>query len=146
MATYTSPVVAGNQPLASIAGLANNAKVARAVVACTAAPSTSDTMQFFYLPAGARVHLAVLESTDMDTGGSPALALNIGDAGDADRLFAASTVGQAGTLSTAIATTGADYQYTAKTLITGVASTNAATGAAGSVTLTVFYTIEGAAS
>jgi len=145
MATYTSPVVAGNQPLASIAGLANNVKVARAVVTCTAAPSTSDTMQFFYLPAGARVHLAVLEATDMDTG-SAALALNIGDAGDVDRLFAASTVAQAGTLSTAIATTGADYQYTAKTLITGTASTNATTGAAGSVTLTVFYTIEGAAS
>lgn len=145
MATYTSPAVAGNQPIASPAGYADNVKVARAVVTCAASPATTDTMQFFYLPAGARVHLAVLEATDMDTGG-PTLTLNIGDAGAAARLFAASTVGQAGTVSTAIATTGADYQYTAKTLITGTAAANATTGAAGSVTLTVFYTIEGAAS
>lgn len=143
MATYNSPQYAANEAVPSPAGLANNVKVARAAVVCTSAPSTSDTLRFFYLPAGARVHLAVLESTDMDTNVSPTLTLNIGDAGDADRLFAASTVGQAGTLSTAIATTGADYLYTSKTLITGVAAANAATGAAGTLTLTVFYTIEG---
>lgn len=79
----------------------------------------------------------------MDTGGSPSLTLNIGDSGDADRLFAASTVGQAGTLSSALATTGAGYQYTSKTLITGVANANAATGAAGTVNLTVLYVVEG---
>lgn len=127
-------------------GPAGNVKVERATVTCTAAPSTSDTLNFFYLPAGARVHLAVLEASDMDTSGSPTLTLNIGDSGDADRLFAASTVGQAGTLSTAIATTGGDASYSAKTLITGVANANATTGAAGTVTLTVFYSVEGAAS
>jgi hypothetical protein len=36
--------------------------------------------------------------------------------------------------------------YTTKTRITGVASTNAATGAAGTVTLSVIYTVEGQAS
>lgn len=127
-------------------GLAGNVKVARASVACTSAPSTSDTINFFYLPAGARVHLAVLESTDMDTNGTPTLTLNVGDSGDADRLFAASTVGQAGALSTALATTGGDYLYADKTLITGTAAANAATGAAGTVILTVFYTVEGQAS
>ncbi len=144
MATYsaanylTAPVFAH--------GPAGNVKVERAAVSCTAAPSTSDTINFFYLPAGARVHLAILESTDMDTNGSPSLTINVGDSGDADRLFAASTVAQAGTLSTAIATTGGDASYSAKTLITCTAANNAATGAAGTLTLTVFYSVEGAAS
>lgn len=145
MATYSSAGYTANQPTAGH-GLGGDVKCAYAEVVCSAAPSTSDTLNFFYLPAGARVLLAVLEATDMDTNGSPALALNIGDSGDADRLFAASTVGQAGTVSSAIAAAGAGYKYDTKTLITGVASTNAATGAAGSVYLTVFYRIEGAAS
>lgn len=144
MATYSASNY-DKKPVASH-GLGGNVKVARAAVTCSAAPSTSDTLNFFYLPPGARVHLAVLESTDMDTNGSPTITLNIGDSGDADRLFAASTVAQAGTLSTAIATTGADHQYTSETLITGVAAANATTGAAGTVTLTVFYSVEGLAS
>ena len=145
MATYSSSAVSNGNPTAGH-GIAGNVKVARAEVTCSAAPSTADTINFFDLPAGARVHLAVLEASDMDTNASPTLALNVGDSGSAARLFAASTVGQAATLSTAIATAGADYQYTAKTRITGVASTNAATGAAGTVTLTVLYTVEGLAS
>lgn len=111
-------------------------------VTCTAAPSTSDTINFGYVPAGFRLVLAVLESTDMDTGGSPSLTINVGDSGDADRIFAASTVGQAGTLSSALATTGAGYQYTTKTLITGVANANAATGAAGTLYLTLIGFID----
>jgi hypothetical protein len=145
MATYSSSQYTNNVPTIHH-GLAGNVKVARAEVSCAAAPSTSDTINFFYLPAGARVHLAVLEATDMDTNGNPTLTLNVGDSGDADRLFAASTVGQAGALSTAIATTGGDHLYTSKTLITGVAQANAATGAAGTIYLTVFYSVEGQAT
>lgn len=145
MATYSSAAYSGVYPVASF-GPAGSVKVARASVSCTAAPSTSDTINFFYLPKNARVHLAVLESTDMDTNGSPTLTINVGDSGDADRYFAASTVGQAGTLSSAIATTGGDYITTDKTLITGVAANNAATGAAGTLYLTMFYSVEGAAS
>lgn len=144
MATYSATNYDKKPALSH--GLSGNVKAARAVVSCTSAPSTSDTLNFFYLPAGARVHLAVLEASDMDTDGTPTITLNIGDSGDADRLFAASTVAQAGTLSTAIATAGADYQYTSETLITGVAAANATAGAAGTVTLTVFYSVEGLAS
>lgn len=140
MATYSATNYL-RKPVASH-GLGGVLKTAFFEVSCTAAPSTSDTINFGYLPAGARVVLAVLESTDMDTGGSPSLTLNVGDSGDADRLFAASTVGQAGTLSTAIAVTGAGYSYTSETLITGVANANAATGAAGTLYLTVFYVCE----
>lgn len=105
-------------------------------VSCTAAPSTSDTLNFGYAPKGFTVLGVGLYATDMDTSGSPTLTLNIGDAGDADRLVAASNVGQTGTASytSLVASTGVAYQYTSKTLITGVANANATTGAAGTVT------------
>lgn len=141
MAIYRSSAVTDRLAVAG-PGTAANCKVAHFTVACTAAPSTADTIEFGYVPAGARIVLAVLEATDMDTNVSPTLTLNVGDSGDADRLFAASNVGQAGTLSTAIAATGHGYQYSLPTLITGVAANNAATGAAGTLTLTLFYTVD----
>jgi hypothetical protein len=135
MATYsatnylTTPVVTH--------GLANNMKAFYFEVACAAAPTTSDTINFGYVPKGFRLLHATIEATDMDTGG-PTLTLNVGDSGDADRIFAASTVAGTGTLSSAIATTGFAYKYTDKTLITGVAAANATTGAAGTILLALF--------
>jgi hypothetical protein len=135
MATYsatnylTTPVVTH--------GLANNMKAFYFEVACAAAPSTSDTINFGYVPKGFRLLHATIEATDMDTGG-PTLTLNVGDSGDADRIFAASTVAGTGTLSSAIATTGFGYKYTDKTLITGVAAANATTGAAGTILVALF--------
>lgn len=126
----------------SAGGSAGDVKVAYAEVVCGSAPTTSDTLQFFYLPPGARVVHSTVEATDMDTSGSPTITLNIGDAGDPDRLFAASTVAQAGTQSSAVAVTGAGYKYTSKTLITGTVQANATTGAAGSVYLWVMYVVE----
>lgn len=145
MATYSSSQYTNTNPFPSH-GLSGNVKALHARVTCTAAPSTSDTLNFFYLPKNARVLFAVLEASDMDTNGSPTITLNIGDSGDADRYFAASTVAQAGTLSTAIATTGHGYITTDKTLITGVANANAATGAAGTIDLTMFYVVEESAT
>lgn len=140
MAIYNSTNVANKTGVAS-GGPAGNVLVAYAEVTCTAAPSTADTINFFDLPAGARVIQATLEATDMDTGG-PTLTLNVGDAGSATRLFSASTVAQAGTLSTAIAVAGQGYKYTSKTRITGVAQANATTPAAGTLYLTVLYVVE----
>lgn len=138
MATYTSDNVRLKQGV-SAGGSAGSVKVAYAEVTCGAAPSTSDTIEFFYLPAGARVLHATIEATDMDTNVSPTLTINVGDSGDADRIFAASTVGQAGTASTAAAVAGAGYKYSSKTLITGTAANNAATGAAGTIYLWIMY-------
>lgn len=118
-------------------GLANNLKAFYFEVSCTAAPSTSDTINFGYVPKNFRLLHATIEATDMDTGG-PTLTLNVGDSGDADRIFAASTVGGTGTNSSAIATTAFGYKYTDKTLITGVAAANATTGAAGTIYLALF--------
>lgn len=141
MATYNSDNVTYNRGVAA-GGPAGAVLCAFATVTCGAAPSTSDTINFFDLPAGARVLLAVLESSDMDTDVSPTLTLNVGDSGSATRYFSASTVGQAGTLSTAIATAGHGYKTTQVTRITGVAQANATAGAAGTLTLTMFYVVE----
>jgi hypothetical protein len=118
-------------------GLSNNMKAFYFEVACAAAPSTSDTINFGYVPKNFRLLHATIEATDMDTGG-PTLTLNVGDSGDADRIFAASTVAGTGTQSSAISTNGFGYKYTDKTLITGVAAANATTGAAGTIYLALF--------
>ncbi len=78
----------------------------------------------------------------MDTNGAPTITLNIGDAASANRYFAASTVAQAGTAALEQGVTGLDFKLPAKTLITGTAAANAATGAAGSVSLVLIYAVE----
>jgi hypothetical protein len=97
---------------------------------------------FGRVPKYARIVDALLEATDMDTNGSPTLAFNIGDSGDADRLFAATTAGQAAGITRMTAVTGFGHRYDDETLITGAPSTNAATGAAGTLALYLFYVIE----
>ena len=123
-------------------GFGANAKAYYFEVPCTAAPTTSDTINFGYVPKNFRLALAILESTDMDTNASPTITLNVGDSGSASRIFSASTVAQAGTLSSAIATSGFGYKYTDKTLITGVPAANPATAAAGTIYLTLIGTVE----
>ena len=141
MAVYSSSEILTNTPIA-VHGERKGVQMARATVVCAAAPATTDTLNFFYLPPGARVVGGYLSATDMDTNGSPTLTLNVGEAGTPARLFSASTVGQAGTASQSFAAGALDYQYAAKTLVTGVAQANAATGAAGSVTLALLYVVE----
>jgi hypothetical protein len=145
MATYNSDKVIGNVPLAHH-GLGGGTKVAFATIAVPSTIATTDALSFFDLPAGARVVLAVLEADDLDSNGTPTITINVGDAGSATRYFSASTVAQAGTLSTAMATAGAGYSNTAKTRVTGVLQANPATGVAGNIYLTMFYVIEGVAS
>ena len=141
MPTYSSTNFTDKKGVAG-SSTASEAKIFTYTVTPTAALTTADVFNFGFVPAGFRVALAVLESTDMDTNGSPTLTINVGDAGDADRIFAASTVGQAGTLSSALAVTGAAYQYTSKTLITGAPAANAATGVAGTLTLTLIGLVD----
>jgi hypothetical protein len=115
-------------------------------VSITAAAANLDTFEFGRVPKGFRLMGATFESTDIDTNGSPTVTINVGDSGDADRIFAASTVGQAATLSSAIATTGHGHLYTDDTIITGAIPTGPATGAAGTLYLSLWGRFEGAAS
>lgn len=141
MTVYSSPDYVANAPIA-VHGERKGLQVARAVVTCAAAPATTDTLNFFYMPPNARVVDAYLYPTDMDTGG-PTLTLNIGDAALQTRLFSAAPAG-AGAV-TKLSQAGAfGYQYpsTGKTLVTGVAQANATTPAAGSVELVVVYYVD----
>lgn len=115
-----------------------------AIVAMTTAmlDNANDDVGLFYVPAGAVIVSATISATDMDTGGSPALAIDVGDSADEDRIFAASTVGQAGTLSTAIARTGHLYKYTAQTQLRAYIQTAAATAAAGTLQVSVSYFVD----
>lgn len=141
MATYNSTQYQ-NKTGVSQSGGSGNVNAAYFEVPVTAALTTSDTINFGYLPANARILAATLESTDIDTNGSPTIAINVGDSGSATRLFSASTVGQAGTASVASAVAGLHYKTTAKTLIVGAPSANAATGVAGTLYLSILYIVE----
>ena len=145
MATYNSPAISAASPIA-VHGEKNLVQNARAVVTTTAALTTADVLNFFYLPPNARVVAGYLLSSDMDTNGTPTLAFNVGDSGSAARYFAASVVGQAGTASTALAQAGLGYLTTAKTLITCSPSANAATGVAGTLELSLNYVVEDSAT
>ena len=141
MATYNSTQVSTKTGVSQSGG-AGNVNSAYFEVPVTAALTTADVINFGYLPANARILAATLEATDVDTNVSPTIALNVGDSGSATRLFAASTVGQAGTASVASAVAGLHYKTTAKTLIVGAPSANAATGVAGTIYLSILYTVE----
>lgn len=99
------------------------------------------------LPAGARIVGGYAEATDMDTNGTPALAIDIGysDANasvdDVDGILDGATIGQAGGLSTTFLTAGVDREFTYDTDITFTAATAAATAAAGTFTLGLFVVL-----
>jgi hypothetical protein len=103
--------------------------------------NVNDDVELLWVPKGAVFDSAVLSATDMDTG-SPALAFDIGDDGDEDRIFAASTVGQAGTMSTAWARAAHGYKWTAATKIKLYIQAAATTAAAGTLTFTIRYFVD----
>lgn len=141
MATYKSQQVTDRMPIPSH-GFGSSVYCQRFKIITTGALTTADVLQFGYLPKYARVVDAWLKASDLDTNGAPTIAINVGDAGDVDRLFAASTVAQTGTVARMSVATGFGYRYENETLITGAPSANAATGAAGTIELAVFYTVE----
>ena len=117
--------------------------VATVSVACTTAmlDNTNDVINLFYVPKGAVIVAAVVSATDMDTGG-PTLAFNIGDAASNGRIFAATAVGQAGTLSTAMAAGAHLYKFTADTLVSAFVSAAATTPAAGTLNFSLTYFVD----
>lgn len=58
--------------------------------------AAGDVIRLFRVPAGARIKNAMIFAQKIDTGGSPAVTLNVGDSTSATRFFSASNVGQAG--------------------------------------------------
>lgn len=119
---------------ATSTGDAHQVYTAMASVDVPSTFSTSDSASLFYLPKGATVIGGLIKSTDLDSAGSPAVTLHVGIAGDTDKFFSGSTVGQAGTASAALAADGAFYTTTArKTLVSLIPAVNPGTGVAGTV-------------
>jgi hypothetical protein len=123
------------QPQAGGQGYARTMKTfGRKVTMKTTDLALNAVVAAFKVPAGFTVTGIIASATDMDSG-TPALALSVGDSGSATRHLSSSTIGQAGTSTQTLASTGLLYQYTAETEILITTSTAAATAVAGTVDL-----------
>lgn len=111
-------------------------------ITLTAAPALNDVFQMVKVPAGATVLYVAINSTDMDTNGTPTLNFDVGDGGDTDRFITNSQVGRTGGTAKSTNLTGMLYQYTTEDTIDIVCSQGPATGATGTLKLTAYYTME----
>lgn len=143
MATFTADEAAATAP-AKGEGMSGNCKVVVAEYEITAALALNDVVQMVKVPAGAIVSNVVLATDDLDTNGTPAIVLDVGDGGDTDRYIDGSTVGQAGgiTDSSNLAIDGIGYTYSVEDTIDVLVQVAPATGAtSGTIKLIVSYTI-----
>lgn len=85
------------------------------------------------MPKGFVVTGVAMMASDLDTNGTPALTMALGDAGDDDRFIAASNIGQAGGTTTTLAAAGTFYKFPADTDVFIKFPAAAATGADGTV-------------
>lgn len=119
-------------------GNARNLKVLGGKIAlATGDLALNKTVSLFKVPANFTATRADIYVTDMDSGGSPALAFSIGDADTAARIVSASTAGQAGGAATTVVTFPY-YQYTAETEVLWTTTTAAATAVAGYVYISIY--------
>lgn len=141
MANYKSVQLAGRPFPVSGVGLGGRTTHAmRAEFNLSAALALNDTVDLQYLPVRSRIVGGFIKVDDLDTGGSPAIVLAVGDAGDDDRYFSGITAGQTGGMSTALALTGLDFVTTQKTLIQLKVTTGPATGATtGKIVVVLHY-------
>lgn len=95
----------------------------------TAALALNDTIELFDIPPRSRIVGGFVKADDLDTNGTPAIVLAVGDAGDDDRYFAGVTTAQTGGYTSALAATGIDFVTTQKTRIIAKVTTGPATGA-----------------
>jgi len=143
MATYTSLQL--TPPKYPVSGPGIGGRTLHAIqgdVTFTSAPALNDTFPLFDLHPNFRVMGGYIEASDMDTNGTPTITLDVGDAADPDRYFAASTAAQAGVPATALAATGLGYLNTAKTRVYGTVKAAPATGATGTVSVVLYGTIQ----
>jgi hypothetical protein len=142
MATLTSSAVASTVQAKTQTGV----NIVKGTYTLTAALALNDVIQMVKVPKGAILHSVVLASDDLDTGGSPAIVLDLGDGSDTDRLIDGSTIAQGGGIVVGPnVKTGAGYAYTADDTIDVLVQVAPATGAtSGTITLTVAYTMNNA--
>lgn len=91
------------------------------------------------VPKGAEIAFVQLDADDLDTG--TAITLEVGDAGDTDRLLVANTIAQTGAapVGPTIAKTGFGYRYAEETLISVRVAAAPTTAAGGVIRYIVHY-------
>lgn len=99
----------------------------------TADITLNSLIKAFKVRKGQKVVGAILQSTDLDTNGSPAIVMALGDLASAGRFITGATIGQAGGVTTVLASTGTFYTFTDDTDIYIKITTAAATAAAGTI-------------
>lgn len=124
-------------------GMANTAIVVAGTVAVgTAGLALNAVTPLVRVPKGFTVLHATLETTDLDSNGTPLLTLAVGDADDNDRILTGLTIGRTGGISNAIDVAGFAYRYPADTTINLTATAAAATAAAGTVTIALIGVLD----
>lgn len=106
----------------------------------TAELELADVIQFGKVPSGAIYVGGYLATDDLDSNGTPALVLDVGDDDDADGLLDGTTTGQAAGITTfngAYITN--KTTVSAEKTISVTVETAAATAAAGTIRLVLYY-------
>jgi hypothetical protein len=149
MATFNPAAGAPVARSVSTHGLKGNLKVMQGTVAVTTALATADIINFFYLPAGATIRRARIDtSVALDSNGSPTLTIDVGYASHTADFYSQSLVGSNATHSdiNPVFATTYDVQLTADTLVFATVHAAGATKVAGTVRLEIGYTVDGLAS
>lgn len=94
MATFTHDLVNSNRGFTGPGG--GVVFVREAVYTLTAALALNDVIQMIPVAEGERVVDLQLISEDLDTNGTPAIVLDVGDGDDPDRYIDGTTIGQTG--------------------------------------------------
>jgi hypothetical protein len=124
------------QPQAGLQGFARTMKTyGRRVAMAVGDLTTGNIVEAFTVPAGFTVTGIIAVASDMDSNGSPTVALSVGDAASGVRFLSSSTIAQAGTTTQTLASTGLLFAYTADTKILVTATTGSATAVAGTLDL-----------
>jgi hypothetical protein len=122
------------QPQVGPMGFAGTQKVIGRVVTLAAADLvTANTVGAFKVPAGFTVTGIIAVPTDMDSGA--ALTLSVGDAASGTRYLNASTMGQAATTTTTLASTGLLFLNTVDTEILVTCTLQGSSSVAGTLAL-----------
>jgi len=158
MTTFTSAQAASTYPIAkpSTAGVL---MVAYGTIEVTANPVANDVYQMCRLPKGAIIHGGMIYSDDLDTNATETLDLDVGWAANGVDALNATGLGNLGVMGTdtvAGIKSEAGYQYPlggtlitdpplafgAETVIIITCNATAATFAAGTLSLRVYYSVQ----
>ena len=139
MATFYTNQALGRGPMHSVGG-GSQRVVAYAEYSLTAALALNAVINMMWLPSGAIVTRVDIGGDDLDSGGSPTITLDVGDATTANRFVSADASAKTGVSSS---TAVNFYQYTADTRIQVKCSAAPATGAtSGKIKLAVEYLLD----